>query len=50
MLYQTKGEVPEESYFLPMGKAEVKREGRDVTSGYLFPYGSQVPVRSREAF
>ena len=31
MLYQTKGEVPEESYVLPMGKAEVKREGRDVT-------------------
>ncbi len=31
MLYQTKGEVPEENYVLPMGRAEVKREGRDVT-------------------
>ena len=31
MLYQTKGEVPDESYSIPMGKAEVKREGTDVT-------------------
>jgi pyruvate dehydrogenase E1 component beta subunit len=26
-----KGEVPEEEYTLPFGKAEIKREGRDVT-------------------
>src|SRR5919204_4878986 len=27
MLYNTKGEVPEEEYLIPMGKAQVKREG-----------------------
>jgi pyruvate dehydrogenase E1 component beta subunit len=31
MLYNTKGEVPEEEYVIPIGKAEVKREGGDVT-------------------
>jgi pyruvate dehydrogenase E1 component beta subunit len=31
MLYNTKGEVPEEEYVVPIGKAEVKREGGDVT-------------------
>ncbi len=31
MLYPTKGEVPEEAYAIPLGKADVKREGRDVT-------------------
>ena len=30
-LYNTKGEVPEENYRIPFGKAEVKRKGRDVT-------------------
>lgn len=30
-LYQTKGEVPEEEYTLPIGKADVKRYGKDVT-------------------
>jgi pyruvate/2-oxoglutarate/acetoin dehydrogenase E1 component len=30
-LYATKGEVPEESYRIPFGKAEVKRQGKDVT-------------------
>lgn len=30
-LYQTKGEVPEEEYLLPIGKADVKRYGKDVT-------------------
>src|SRR5512132_1642177 len=27
MLYNTKGEVPEEEYVIPIGKAELKREG-----------------------
>src|SRR6476469_2047756 len=27
MLYNTKGEVPDEDYVIPLGKAEVKREG-----------------------
>jgi pyruvate dehydrogenase E1 component beta subunit len=31
MLYNTKGEVPEEEYLLPLGVADVKRPGRDVT-------------------
>ncbi|HSR09795.1 MAG TPA: alpha-ketoacid dehydrogenase subunit beta [Thermodesulfobacteriota bacterium] len=31
LLYGVKGEVPEEEYTLPIGKAEVKREGQDVT-------------------
>ena len=31
MLYGTQGEVPEESYAIPLGKADVKREGKDIT-------------------
>jgi pyruvate dehydrogenase E1 component beta subunit len=31
MLYNTKGEVPEEDYLIPIGKAEVKREGEHCT-------------------
>lgn len=31
LLYTTKGEVPEEEYTVPIGKADVKREGSDVT-------------------
>jgi pyruvate/2-oxoglutarate/acetoin dehydrogenase E1 component len=31
MLYGKKGEVPEEDYTVPIGKAEVKREGADAT-------------------
>lgn len=31
MLYGTQGEVPEESYTIPLGKADVKREGQDIT-------------------
>jgi pyruvate dehydrogenase E1 component beta subunit len=31
LLYKMKGEVPEESYRVPIGKAVVRREGRDVT-------------------
>lgn len=31
LLYRTRGPVPEEPYALPLGAAEVKREGRDVT-------------------
>jgi pyruvate/2-oxoglutarate/acetoin dehydrogenase E1 component len=31
LLYATKGEVPEGEYTVPIGKADVKREGRDVT-------------------
>ncbi|RJR48431.1 MAG: alpha-ketoacid dehydrogenase subunit beta [Desulfobacteraceae bacterium] len=31
LLYQTKGSVPDEEYIIPLGKADIKREGRDVT-------------------
>ena len=30
-LYQQRGEVPEEEYLVPIGVADVKREGKDVT-------------------
>lgn len=30
-LYRTKGEVPEDDYTIPLGKAEVKRKGKDLT-------------------
>jgi len=31
LLYNTKGAVPEEEYLIPIGKADVKREGKDLT-------------------
>jgi pyruvate dehydrogenase E1 component beta subunit len=31
LLYNTKGDVPEEDYSVPIGEAEVKRYGRDIT-------------------
>jgi acetoin:2,6-dichlorophenolindophenol oxidoreductase subunit beta len=31
LLYMTEGDVPEQEYLIPLGKADVKREGRDVT-------------------
>lgn len=31
MMYSDEGEVPEEEYVLPIGKADIKREGTDVT-------------------
>jgi len=31
LLYRTKGRVPEELYSIPLGKAEVKRQGRHLT-------------------
>lgn len=31
LLYATRGEVPQEEYLIPIGKAEVKRRGEDVT-------------------
>jgi pyruvate dehydrogenase E1 component beta subunit len=38
MLYNTKGEVPDEDYIIPLGKAELKREGEHcsiITSGKM---------------
>lgn len=31
LLYGEKGEVPEEEYIIPLGKADIKKEGKDVT-------------------
>jgi acetoin:2,6-dichlorophenolindophenol oxidoreductase subunit beta len=31
LLYRTKSDVPEELYTIPLGKADIKRKGRDVT-------------------
>ncbi len=31
LLYKTKGEVPEELYEIPLGKADIKRSGKDLT-------------------
>jgi pyruvate/2-oxoglutarate/acetoin dehydrogenase E1 component len=45
LLYRTKGLVPEELYTIPMGKAEVKRPGRDLT---ILAYSIMVP-RALEA-
>ncbi len=39
ILYAQKGEVPEEEYLIPLGKADVKRSGKDVT---IIAYSRQV--------
>ena len=39
-LYEVKGEVPQEEYTIPLGKAEVKRQGSDVT---IVTYSYMVP-------
>ena len=45
LLYRTKGFVPEESFTIPIGKAEVKRAGKDLT---ILAYSIMVP-RALEA-
>lgn len=45
MLYNTKGLVPEEEYIIPLGLADVKREGKDVT---VVAY-SRMALRALEA-
>jgi pyruvate dehydrogenase E1 component beta subunit len=45
LLYRTKGPVPEELYDIPLGVADVKREGRDLT---IVAYSIMVP-RALEA-
>jgi len=41
LLYRKKGEVPEEDYVIELGKADVKREGKDLT---IITYGRMVPT------
>ena len=45
LLYRTKGPVPEDPYTIPLGQAEVKRKGRDLT---ILAYSIMVP-RALEA-
>ncbi len=45
LLYRSKGAVPEETYTIPFGQAEVKRQGRDLT---VLAYSIMVP-RALEA-
>lgn len=40
-LYRTKGEVPDEPYSIPLGEAQVVREGEDVT---VVAWGPTVPL------
>jgi pyruvate dehydrogenase E1 component beta subunit len=46
MLYNTKGEVPEGEHVIPLGVAEVKREGSDVT---LISHSKSVSVALKAA-
>ena len=41
VMYGDKGEVPEEEYYIPLGKADVKKTGRDVT---LVAYNKMMKV------
>jgi pyruvate dehydrogenase E1 component beta subunit len=40
LLYRTKGPVPDEDYTVPLGKADIKRPGKDLT---IITYGRMVP-------
>lgn len=40
VMYGDKGNVPEEEYYLPLGKAEIMREGTDVT---IVSFGKMLP-------
>ncbi len=46
-LYQIRGEVPEEEYVLPIGVADVKRQGSDVTI-IAYAQGLQVSLEAAE--
>ena len=46
MLYNTKGEVPDGEHVVPLGVADVKREGKDVT---LVAYGKMVGLALKAA-
>jgi pyruvate dehydrogenase E1 component beta subunit len=46
MLYNMRGEVPDEEYTIPLGQADIKREGKDVT---LVCHSKTVAVALRAA-
>lgn len=41
ILYSEKGEVPENDYTIPIGKAEIKKQGRDLT---IISYSRMIPI------
>ena len=45
-LYKEKGEIPEEEYLVPLGKADIKRPGRDVS---VITYGRMVQMSLQAA-
>jgi pyruvate dehydrogenase E1 component beta subunit len=45
-MYGDKGEVPEEEYYLPIGKADIKREGTDIT---IVSFGKIIKVAYQAA-
>ncbi len=40
LLYMNKGEVPEEEYIIPLGQADIKKEGKDLT---IIAWSGMVP-------
>jgi pyruvate dehydrogenase E1 component beta subunit len=46
LLYSSRGEVPDDGFKIPLGQAEVKREGKDVT---IVSYSRMVQVSLRAA-
>jgi hypothetical protein len=53
MLYNTKGEVPEEEYVIPLGKADLKREGDHcsiITNGKMALVAMQAGRSAREGW
>ncbi len=51
MAYNFKGEVPEEEYTIPFGKADIKREGKDVTvvaNSYLLPRALEAAEKMKQ--
>lgn len=46
LMYSVKGEVPEDEFLIPIGKADIKRPGKDVT---LITWGQGVPVALKSA-
>lgn len=46
LLYRSSGPVPEESYVVPLGRADIRREGRDLT---VITYSGMVPKAMQAA-
>lgn len=46
LLYMEKGDVPEEEYIIPLGKGDIKREGKDAT---LIAWSGMIPKAMQAA-